>query len=979
VPVVCFTDATFFHDDQSKLKAACRKIWNQGLATVFIVFNQGTLTAHSILRPEDSPERVFFDEVSETGRWSPYDIDTSNVQQRLPRWFEPECRVDRRLLKNLTDVVGLLEREELSRENAEALMAQVIFVRYLEVRGIVGDSYRARYKLHSLPTLISKQDGRRIDALLRRLGRTFNGDFLNWKGDGPPPWEGLSPSIFRLVERFLTGEELSTAQRNFWGYDFGIIPVELISGIYETFLAERQRKQGAYYTPRHLATLAVEQAFQGIEKPQKTRVYDGACGSGILLTTAFQKMLAAAESDANRRLRFPERVKLMEKHLFGSDIDPTACWITAFSLCLCLLDRLTPSDIELLQKGGKHKLPVLLATRRGARGNLHGGAEQGDFFSDKNVLANRRDWDVILSNPPWKEQTGKSQAEFEVWINEHLPEAHVPDRQLAAAYALRASLCARDTGRIVLILPLNLVIGTESLNFRQDLLAVMRIERIINFADLRFLLFPNAHNACAMIVGQSRPNKDGPLFRPNERIEYWTPKTDTSLALGRLAISSEDRSWVSPAEVYEKRSALIRRYWSSSRDLALIERLEVMGTIQSTVDERKWVANKGFHATDNNNPKHNLQSQSWRWLATLAFLPTARIPRDHPLIGSDTKLSNVEEKFKTVATPGGGSREVKGRLYHGARVLWPNGLSPELSVRAAFTDRSFAFQHTACAVGGEDSDRHVLQLLAAYLKSPLATYLLISNSYSLIADRNAASKDEILTLPFVHPDKHCDRNLATKVVIEVGRVFGELAETPEWQRGKAYESRRSYLNELVYRYFGLNEFERALVDDAANVLAPSVQPRSYSNIRTSLRKSPDNAQIKRYCEILCKALSQWSSSRGGNGRFVAKSFFENGASLFCAVRLSIPPHYEAITEPTVSGEFRALMNQVGNKANFPRGAALLIPDLIVADQDSIYLIKPMQQRFWLAKAALSDADRIVISIDTLGRKGTFSREAFKWT
>jgi hypothetical protein len=718
VPVVCFVEAAnFWHDERTKvLRAACRKIWNQGLATVLLVIDGDSLSAHSILRPEAPPETLRLEEASETGQWSPYDIDTSNVQERLPRWFEPERRVDRRLLKNLTDVVSLLEKEGLPRETAEALMAQVIFVRYLEVRGIVGESYRAKYRILPLPTLIAKQEGKKIDRLLRRLGKTFNGDFLNWSGDGPPPWDGLKVGVYKQIERFLSGEELETAQGNFWGYDFGIIPVELISGIYESFLAERQKKQGAYYTPRHLATLAVEQAFEGIEKPHKARVYDGACGSGILLTTAFQKMLAAAESSANKRLRFPERVKLMQGSLFGSDIDPTACWITAFSLCLCLLDRLTPSDIEVLQQGGKYKLPVLLANGLTTEGNLHSGSERGDFFSDSNTLASQKNWDVILSNPPWKEETGKSQAEFEVWVENHLPEAHVPDRQLAAAYAFRAALCTKVTGRIVLILPLNLIIGTESLSFRQDLLGIMRIERIINFADLRFLLFPNAHNACALVVGQPRLIQDGPLFGPGEKIEYWTPKTDTSLALGRLAISSEDRSWVSPIEVYDKRSALIRRYWASSRDLALIERLEHMGTIQTTLDEQEWIANKGFHATDSNNKNYDLKDREWRWLAALPFLRTARIPQDHPIIAPDTEMPKVGTQFKTVATPGGGSRDdLKGQLYHGARVIWRNGLSPELRVRAAFTDQPFAFQHTACAIGGKDSDQATFRLLTAYL------------------------------------------------------------------------------------------------------------------------------------------------------------------------------------------------------------------------------------------------------------------------
>jgi hypothetical protein len=40
---------------------------------------------------------------------------------------------------------------------------------------------------------------------------------------------------------------METGQADFWNYDFGFIPVELLSGLYESFLSpEEQEKEGAY-------------------------------------------------------------------------------------------------------------------------------------------------------------------------------------------------------------------------------------------------------------------------------------------------------------------------------------------------------------------------------------------------------------------------------------------------------------------------------------------------------------------------------------------------------------------------------------------------------------------------------------------------------------------------------------------------------------------------------------------------------------
>lgn len=62
---------------------------------------------------------------------------------------------------------------------------------------------------------------------------------------------------------------MGSGQRSlgFWPYDFKMIPVETISAIYEDFLTtedpEKQRKHGAFYTPRFLAEMVVEVAIQG--------------------------------------------------------------------------------------------------------------------------------------------------------------------------------------------------------------------------------------------------------------------------------------------------------------------------------------------------------------------------------------------------------------------------------------------------------------------------------------------------------------------------------------------------------------------------------------------------------------------------------------------------------------------------------------------------------------------------------------------
>ncbi len=101
------------------------------------------------------------------------------------------------------------------------------------------------------------------------------------------------------------------------------------------------------------------------------------------------------------------------------------------------------------------------------------------------------------------------------------------------------------------------------------------------------------------------------------------------------------------------------------------------------------------------------------------------------MIAADVRLEIVRDHFSEVASPGGKNA----RLYEGPRVLLPDGLAEDYTVRAAYTDIAFAFTSSIGAIGGSAADATVLKFLAAYLRSSIARYLLIMTGYSVIGER----------------------------------------------------------------------------------------------------------------------------------------------------------------------------------------------------------------------------------------------------
>lgn len=94
--------------------------------------------------------------------------------------------------------------------------------------------------------------------------------------------------------------------------------------------------------------------------PWEESGYDGARGSGILLATAFSRMLSAAEIDRGTPLTFQERCEFLTDRIFGGDVSEPACRVMTFSLYLSLLEELVLGDLALLMSDSDTKLPPLL-------------------------------------------------------------------------------------------------------------------------------------------------------------------------------------------------------------------------------------------------------------------------------------------------------------------------------------------------------------------------------------------------------------------------------------------------------------------------------------------------------------------------------------------------------------------------------------------------------------------------------------------
>ena len=923
--------------------------------------------------------------------WSAQGILSGQVLKKRDAWFDPHKRVDRHLLENIKGLITGLRKANLAPDLARELIAKVIFVAYLEDREIVTERYHEDKKVKPIYDLLESGDANGLENLFRRLRTDFNGDFLRPTVRSAEIWRMVPPAGFDLLHQFLARTVLRSGQKDFWRYDFGQIPIELIAGIYETFLGSKasdeievfsastvvdrrieetsRRKQGAYYTPRLLAEWVVDLAFKDRE-PLEQRIFDGACGSGMLLTAAFRRLIRAQQAKGERLGRQPStwgfkaRCKLLLDHIFGGDVDADACRLTAFSLYLALLSDLTSRDLALLQQGG-NKLPRL-------NRNIRSGPESGQFFSSQSERANRNRYTIFLSNPPWRELPANDPTTdiVDKWqARQPPPRPRIPNRQIATAFALAAADCLRPTGRAAFILPVNPFVSSKptARDFRADLLGRYKIDQVINFSDMRRLIFPDSDHPFVVLVADARRPASRYKSIANETFEYWTPKTDISLAFGRLAIHGVDRSNLSTSLLIDETPHLRMRYWGSEQDITLLRRLTRHGRVGDLIKSEGWDSGKGFHLKDEDQrrPKNTWYVSVPESLKTVPFLDADKFPADLPIIEG-----GILEPFPFEQI----ARVPEERFFEGPRVLWPDGTHPENGVKAIFSDQKFSFQHSLGVLSAPPSElgRLTARFLTAYLRSPLGIWLSLLLSSSVASERPKLHVSELLDWPFWTPGKHPEPKIARQILEVIDSSLASIEAAPELARVQRYQNCKELLDDAVFRYFSFKDEERILVQELAKYAGASLQPTSlrYGALRKPIRIPPSESILQAYCSRLQKSFYSWRDLTGGKGDITVVPWTARSVPLGAAVmQLHMPSQLGSnlrsrVGDDRILDELAAAVKRVSSSST---NDILTIPNLTLVENDRILIVKPLVTRFWLERSAMEDAGRLAMEIQSVER------------
>ncbi|MCK8502586.1 N-6 DNA methylase [Myxococcus fulvus] len=344
--------------------------------------------------------------------------------------------------------------------------------------------------------------------LFKWLDGHFNGDLFPGKrhrkyGATSPSreqeWEEemrtVRPAHLALLADLVDGRlklKEQNAQLHLWPlYAFDAIPLDFISSIYEELVGEGT---GVHYTPHHLVDFVLDEVLPWSGDTWDLKVLDPACGSGIFLVKVFQRLVyrwrAANPGHAPRAdiLR-----GLLERNLFGVDIDDAAVRVASLSLYLAMCDEIDPRAYWT-----QVRLPPLYGHRL-----IH-----SDFFEEAKGFDSSLDadsFDLVVGNAPWGEETATEIAKK--WAE---PDWQLANRSLGPLFLVKAAKLTRPTGFVAMLQPAVLLYNRSGVaaTFRRKLFETYEVEEVVDFSTLRRDAFENSIAQVCVVVLQPTPPDD---------------------------------------------------------------------------------------------------------------------------------------------------------------------------------------------------------------------------------------------------------------------------------------------------------------------------------------------------------------------------------------------------------------------------------------------------------------------------------------
>ena len=898
-----------------------REIWNQGSSPLLWVVSPERTALYNGFGDPCPPEEpnanrldTFLHVESDLAR---LDARAGRLAMETGHFWSRESRVDRRtrvdvrLSRDLLLLKNTLIKAHLDQAQAQALIGRCIFAQYLVERKIVTrDRLVEQCGRPDLPGVLT--DRAAAESLFAWLSESFNGDMFPSGSTSVPAANHLEK-----VAKFLMGEDLETGQIRFFPYRFDVIPVELVSAIYEQFVhsastdstdANLARSQGVFYTPLAAVSLVLDEVCGGLTGEET--VLDLSCGSGVFLIQALRRLVfAKARGGALSRHAIRQT---LYKQIYGVDVEEAAVRVAAFSLYLVAMELDPyPQQLEDILFESLRDRTLLVGDAR----NIERTPAGRRVLTDGGRL---RKFDIIVGNPPWTYQ-GMSRTAAR---GDAVPRAPLLSRDQSLDFVTKGRGFAHERTRFGMILsaPPFFSFGSTTLDAARQHVEELAPVTLVNLSDLSQWLFPRAKMPAIVLLARH-------IEQPKHRVTlvqaHWSHSGERSRM---IEIAPNDVATL-PIASWKRCSGLFKAAFIGEKpDLLLLDRL-VEQHQSLGVQLRDLGTQLGAGLTFGN------RSRDAKFLKGLSLVqsndvgPFSLSIDELPAYGDD------------------GAERPKTREHFRAPLLLVSEFlrqvpSPRLVV--AIAQRDVVFTSGIFSASFTHAQLEIAYLVAGILSSALASWFLLMTGSALGLWMRRAELRDIVAMPAPALEESVGLGPRQRLLQLVRDFHGHPPSPADWNA----------LDEAVFDLYGMDCEDRIIIRDG--LLRSGWQ---WQDRRSRSVDPVGVSELQAYARAFLTSMDVWFSATE-RMRMRARIYDLPEDATHRVVRFALEeqscPSVIEVVQP--HGSLQSVLAEIGTRTNVNVANALVGKiELQVHAHDEVSIIKPAALRHWLGVCGLADA------------------------
>ena len=936
-PLILFFDLSD-NTDKKREDDIHKKVWSFDNSPIAFIIKNDDIKVYNALnyvKEDNKLEELDLNNEQITEKFSFWNLQSNKIWE----WFQKEYitantrkntrkRANERLFQNIKDVRHALIEKEKDAEGSipNSLILRLIFIRYLIDRNVEIDhnfimGADIQSKRISFSNLI--KDYNRLSQLFVKLNDRFNGVlFKDVDIELTPTQADALSDVFR-GEKPEKGTLFYGSDFYFDIFDFSIIPVEVISGIYESLIDPETRDlQSAVYTPSFLVEYILNDTVDVYLEQNNTsecKIFEVAVGSGIFLVQALRRMIEkeiALHGNSDKKV-FSERIReIAKQNLYGIDINKEALKVTCFSIYIALLDYQEPKNISA------YLFPDLL------NGNLF----EANFFNTNhtfNQIIKTVKPSYILGNPPWK---SSKDAYHIAWLKAH--KKTVGGFEIAQSFLLRTKdFMERDT-KVMLIVTSTAFynVSTTAKKFKKEFLTTFCLHKFFDLAPVRRLIFEEKDSPASIVFYQLSENNE----HLKNVVSHQSIKMNYFLKHFKMFVIEKFDKKEIPQQFFIKYDWMFKvALYGNTLDFNLIKKLQ--NNRDRLID---FIDNKTLHGGAGilkGTPKNHFD-----FLIGLPFNKNAQI-KQYYTPNSTYKLTHDDVYLESGRTLS---------LFDGSKILMKEQAMKESELVVSYNAEPSVFKKGVFGICSRDDN--AIRKLYGYLISDVFTYYVfcVAGSWATSTRPQIRWKEEFLSFPIAETTPEIKSRLK-ELVDEFIQPYEKYYET--FNMGQPHENKTilSEINHIVHELYDITEYERDQIDYVLKVSRYQFQESKIDLITNFTENDKEDYRnrdfvTRKYAEVYLQEFEKVYPNENIQieiyllDHFIAMNFVFHTN---CVKEEIIYPEDKNTTEVLKRLANNISVSQITSTTD-PEKNLFIQKNIYGFEKNSFYIIKPNEYKCW---------------------------------